>query len=112
MTLIDFSREDIIRAEKEGNHEVYTFIIFLKELVDHGYLDHPTEIGVAKYIISNGTESLTRSQRKVLKEQIMKKFPQNDCELCGEPIPYDELLESYDNGGYCSRCKHNLDKED
>ena len=34
----------------------------------------------------------------------------DECQRCGEDIPWCEMFEALDNGGYCSYCQHVMEK--
>lgn len=34
----------------------------------------------------------------------------DECQRCGEDVPWCEMLEALDNGGLCSYCQHMMEK--
>ena len=40
------------------------------------------------------------------------EFTTNECTQCGNPIPWPEMLDAHDNGGYCGWCWHHKNKDD
>ena len=57
------------------------------------------------FIIDCGTDKLSEESKEVLDKFLSGICPEY-CKQCGEPIPWSEMLEAIDNGGYCSYCEN------
>ena len=84
---------------------------FLQDLVNGNELDGAA-LGITKQVIDRGQESLSERQEAVFEAEVVKKYPQQDCKRCGTEIPWSEMYYSYDNGGHCSYCQHQINKND
>jgi hypothetical protein len=87
------------------------FSSYLQELIDMKALDGPA-LGITKQTIDKGFESLTPKQKHVFIKDVIDPNSLNECGLCPNDIPWCEMTAAVENGGYCSWCKHQLDKED
>jgi len=76
---------------------------FLKELIYGHRLDDPA-LGIAKFVIDNGYDSLSSKQRFVF-EKAMDDYCYDECMRCGNDIPWSEMSSAEDNGGICSWCE-------
>jgi hypothetical protein len=101
---------DLKFAEKDGNFPVTDFASFISQLLDQHILDNDTEIGIATFVKSKGTKSLSINQAKVLKI-IISRYDNEECKVCGEKIPLNEVLDLDDNDGLCSYHKYQSDKD-
>lgn len=105
-----YKSEDLKWVEKDGNHEISDFAGFISDLIARELLNHEAEIGVAKFVESNGTLGLSEKQSNVL-EIIVDKYADEQCNRCGLKIPISEVIESLENGGYCDYCAHQISKD-
>jgi hypothetical protein len=71
-----------------------------------------TALGVAKVVRDRGEDALSSKQQYVYDRYVKKVYLDISCERCDVPIPLCELIEAWDNGGYCSWCAHQLAKWD
>ena len=78
---------------------------FVQDLIDCAYLERPA-LGIAKLWIDQGDDALTHKQKFVLKQHVFGEFTTSECARCSGNIPWSEMLEAYDNGGYCGYCQH------
>lgn len=85
----------------------------LGKLLEDRMLSEDTEIGVAKIVISSGTENLSLKQKAVFENYILKRYLNRICSNCGEEIPWCEMPTlMYDSERKCGKCIHNLEKND
>jgi|SRR6218665_1709429 len=82
---------------------------FLSTLID-GHMLEPMAEGIARIVLDKGVEALSDKQRFVFEKEALGYFYVERCEGCGEDIPWPEMLEAADNGGYCSRCAQAVGK--
>ena len=83
---------------------------FLEQLISSGRTEGK-EAGIAKFFIDNNYESLSDKQKYVL-DRMIDENSIKECERCGSDIPWCEMLEALDNGGYCNYCQHMMEKDD
>lgn len=86
-----------------------SFNDFLKQLVDGAHLDDPA-LGITKKLIAEGRESLSQKQDYIFRTYVLDEFVTEDCSFCGSDIPWSEMYEALDNGGYCGYCVHKMEK--
>lgn len=83
---------------------------FVQDLINSGRIEDK-EAGIAKSMLDKGYESLSEKQKfvfdKAIKNNIVK-----ECRRCGCDIPWCEMLEALDNGGFCNYCQHMMEKID
>lgn len=101
---------DLEFADRDGDGETSGFAQFINDLLANNILEHEAEIGVAKYVDVNGTKELSDKQRSVL-EIIVNKFGGLDCNRCQAKIDWLELAEAHQNGGFCSYCAYQIEKD-
>lgn len=83
---------------------------YLNDLLKSGRLNE-TEAGITRQVIDEGYDSLSDKQKSVFDKMIDK----NSVEVCnfdGSDIPWNEMLEALENGGYSSHGKYLLDDLD
>lgn len=83
---------------------------FLEDLIQSGRLDNK-EIGILRFFLDNGYEALSEKQRYVFNRAIEENSI-DDCTRCAIDIPWCEMLEALDNGGFCNYCLHMMEKEE
>ena len=83
---------------------------FVDDLIKSGRLDDK-EAGIAKRMLDKGYDSLSDKQKYVFDKAIETNYV-SECEMCGCPIPWSEMLEALDNGGLCSHCQYVKEKID
>lgn len=83
---------------------------YINDLISSNSLEGAA-LGIAKQFLDKGYSSLSAKQLKIL-EAILPSESQRNCTACCAPIPWCEMLESRDNGGYCSWCSHQLEKQE
>lgn len=105
-----YNASDLHNAMQDGNHELLEFTEFLSQLSEQEILDNTTEKGILAFVQSKGTEELSTNQAKVL-DIILARYDNQECKLCGEKIPLNEVLFLDENDGFCSYHKHMMDKE-
>lgn len=83
---------------------------FLKDLIDSGRIEG-MEAGITKFAMNNGYETLSNKPKYVF-ERMIKENSIEECKRCSCDIPWSEMLEALDNGGYCNYCQHMMEKND
>lgn len=83
---------------------------YLNGLIESGRIEDK-EIGIIKYFLDHGYETLSEKQRYVFNRAIEDNSV-NVCTRCAIDIPWCEMLEALDNGGYCNYCQHMMEKEE
>ena len=96
---------NINRYDEEG------FAEFLQELLDSGSIDDGKEIGITKQVIDKGYDSLSDKQKWVF-DKMIDANTFDECNRCGDSIPWCEMMYALDNDGLCSYCVHQLEKLD
>ena len=81
---------------------------FVQDLINSGRLEEK-EAGIAKRMLDKGYDSLSEKQRYVF-DKAIENNSVKECKRCGCDIPWCEMLEALDNGGYCNYCQHMIEK--
>ena len=79
------------------------FIDFLQNLIDSGWIEGDIA-GISKQVIDKGYSSLTNQQKYTLKKGITS-YCIEKCKECTHNIPWGDMIDALENGGYCSECK-------
>jgi len=87
------------------------FSDFLIQIINDNRLESGKEIGIMKLAIEKDFESLSEKQRYVLKKAISDMLCEK-CVLCTNDIPWSEMTNAKDNGGFCSSCWYTMNKND
>lgn len=98
---ISMKKERIFEEDFEG---------FVQDLIGSGRLDEK-EAGIAKRMLDKGYDTLSDKQKFVFDKAIENNVIK-ECQRCGCDIPWCEMLEALDNGGYCNYCQHMMEKID
>lgn len=83
---------------------------FVKDLINSDRLEIK-EAGIAKVMLDKGYDYLSDKQKFVFDKSIENNMVM-ECKRHGGDIPWCEMLEALDNGGYCSFCQHMIEKID
>lgn len=83
---------------------------FVRDLVNSGRLEDK-EAGIAKRMLDKGYNSLSVKQKYVF-DKTIRNNTVKECHRCSCDIPWCEMLEAIDNGGYCGWCQHMMEKAD
>jgi hypothetical protein len=67
-------------------------------------------LGITKQVIDKGEDSLSEKQKYVFNNEVLKNYESKSCNLCACEIPWSEMYQALDNGGYCGYCEHKLSK--
>lgn len=94
----------------ELNYEEEEFKGFLEQLISSNRIEG-MEAGITKFVIDNGYETLSVKQKYVF-DRMLDNNSIKECKRCGCTIPWCEMLEALDNGGYCNYCQHMMEKDD
>lgn len=87
------------------------FINYLKDLLSFEMITN-NEIDVVKKVISNNFSKISDSEKEIFLENVITYNYVDECERCGEIIPWCEMIPALHNGGYCSYCQHMMEKDD
>ena len=83
---------------------------FVQDLINSGRLEEK-EAGIAKRMLDKCYDSLSEKQRYVF-DKAIENNSVKECKRCGCDIPWCEMLEALDNGGFCNYCQHMMEKID
>ena len=83
---------------------------FVQQLIDSGRIEGK-EAGIAKLMLDKGYDALSQKQKYVF-DKMIDNNTVKECKLCACDIPWCEMLEALDNGGYCNYCQHMMEKID
>lgn len=83
---------------------------FINSLIEDKRFKDKKEEGIAKFVLDKGYKELSEKQKFVFRESL-SHYTQNDCSRCGLEIPWEEMYESWYNGGFCGGCAHQINKE-
>lgn len=83
---------------------------FVQQLVDYGRLEDK-EAGIAKVMLDKGYDTLSEKQKFVFDKAIERNTIKS-CNRCGCSIPWSEMYEALENGGYCNYCQYMMEKID
>ena len=83
---------------------------FVQQLIDYGRIEGK-EAGIAKLMLDKGYDALSQKQRYVF-DKMIDNNTVKECKRCVCDIPWCEMLEALDNGGYCNYCQHMMEKID
>lgn len=81
---------------------------FVEELINSSRLEGK-EAGIAKQMLDKGYDSLSEKQRYIF-DKAIENNTIDECQRCGVDIPWCEMFEALDNGGYCGYCQHMMEK--
>lgn len=93
---------------KKDRYNEEDFNSFIEQLIESGRIEG-MEAGIAKYMIDHGYEALSTKQKHVFDHMIANNTV-DECKRCAIDIPWCEMLEALDNGGYCNYCQHMMEK--
>lgn len=100
-----FLKRKIIKKERYLEND---FNVFVEELIILSRIEDKEE-GIAKRMLAKGYDSLSDKQKYVF-DKAIEKNAVDKCQRCGIDIPWCEMLEALDNGGYCNYCHHMMEK--
>lgn len=83
---------------------------YLQDLITSGRIDNK-RIGIIRYFLDYGYDALSEKQRYVFNQTIEDNIV-DECTRCAIEIPWCEMLEALDNGGFCNYCQHMMEKDD
>jgi hypothetical protein len=87
------------------------FNSYLQTIVRLGGIE-ASALGITKLVLSQGVEGLSSKQSFVFERDVIDPYYVEKCKFCGTEIPWCEMLEATDNGGYCGWCAHRDSKDD
>ena len=83
---------------------------FVEDLLRLERLDR-VQSGIAKYFLEHGYDALSEKQKYVFNKAIEENTVES-CNRCVMDIPWCEMIEALDNGGYCNYCQHMMEKSE
>lgn len=95
---------------KKSRYNEEDFDGFVEQLIGSGRIDDK-QSGIAKLYLDKGYDILSEKQKYVFDKSIEDNSI-DSCERCGIDIPWCEMLDALDNGGYCNYCQHMMEKEE
>ena len=95
---------------KEKIYKEEDFEGFVEDLINYGRIEGK-EAGIAKLMLDKGYDALSEKQKYIFDKMIGENSV-DECKRCGCDIPWCEMLEALDNGGYCNYCQHMMEKID
>lgn len=81
---------------------------FVQDLISTGRIEGK-EAGIAKLMLDKGYDALSDKQKYVF-DKMIKENSVEECKRCAIDIPWCEMLEALENGGYCNYCQHMMEK--
>ena len=91
----------------DGDEE---FNDYLRELLDYGDLEE-NEVSIVNQIIEEGYASLRPHQKIEFIENVLDQYYVEDCERCGNTIPWCEMYMAASTGdSFCSYCRNIWEK--
>ncbi|MBR1928530.1 MAG: hypothetical protein IJ834_02175 [Paludibacteraceae bacterium] len=81
---------------------------FVQDLISTGRIEGK-EAGIAKLMLDKGYDALSDKQKYVFDKMINENSVE-ECKRCAIDIPWCEMLEALENGGYCNYCQHMMEK--
>lgn len=100
-----FLKRKIIKKERYLENDLNGFV---EELIILSRIEDKEE-GIAKRMLAKGYDSLSDKQKYVF-DRAIEKNTVDKCQRCSIDIPWCEMLEALDNGGYCNYCHHMMEK--
>ncbi len=73
---------------------------------------HETAASITTLYLRDGEKALVGGRLRVFQQYVILPFFTEDCRRCGCSIPGCERIGSWENGGYCGWCNHQLAKLD
>jgi hypothetical protein len=78
----------------------------LEYLIAYDLLEGPA-LGIAKQVLSKGTESLTEKQEYIYQRFVADKYFSLECDRCSTPMPTCEVVYALTEGDdLCAWCRH------
>lgn len=93
------------RRDDEGYSDFLCELLRLEELDE-------TAKGITKLVLDKGEQILSEKQQYVFQKYVIDVYVTMECKRCSCDIPWCEMLEAHDNGGYCSWCAKMLSNDD
>lgn len=81
---------------------------FVQDLISTGRIEGK-EAEIAKLILDKGYDKLSDKQKYVFDKMISENSVE-ECKRCAIDIPWCEMFEALENGGYCNCCQHMMEK--
>lgn len=94
----------------KGRYNEEDFPMFVSQLLECNRIEGAAA-DIAKYFLDYGYESLSDKQKVIFDESIEENYI-SACNRCSIDIPWCEMLEATDNGGYCNYCQHMMEKDE
>lgn len=98
MNIPEYDRNDLQQQIVEDHIE--DFHGFIGSVIEWKTWEDPKEEGILLLTLDKGTKALSEKQHWVL-EQIVKRYEQVECNLCGEKTPWADRVDIAQLGTYC-----------
>ena len=95
-------RHNFYQTDEDGPND------YLTDLINSGALAGPAA-GIARQLIDKGIDSLSDRQWLAFRTGMEPYFVE-ECVRDANNIPWSEMADAVDNGGYCGYCSHMRDK--
>lgn len=92
--------------------EQQEYLDFLEQLLGLEMIDGEAAIGITKMIIDGRVNELSGDQWKTFEKYVAEPNYIDECQRCAGEIPWCEMIDALDNGGYCNYCVHMMEKDD
>lgn len=86
------------------------FNAFVEDLIRMDRLSDK-ESGIAKLYLDKGYDNLSSKQKYIFDKAIENNYI-SACNRCVMEIPWCEMIEALDNGGYCNYCQHMMERSE
>ncbi|MDH3975144.1 MAG: restriction endonuclease subunit S [Deltaproteobacteria bacterium] len=86
------------------------FYLFIDELIKSGELEDEL-LEIVELIAQSGYDYLTENQKDDFNQYIWHQYYTEECGRCGAHIPWIEMFQAYEKGGFCGWCQHMMEKE-
>lgn len=103
-----YNVKQLTREQMEGDYYNSNFAELISELVDRDEFENDIEKGIAKKVMTEGTQGLSEKQSYHL-QKIFDRYNNVKCSICEDVIPLNEVL--YMQSDMCSYHQSKWDKE-
>ena len=84
------------------------FTEYIQQLIGANRLEGAS-LGIAKKVVRDSVDSLSKKQKTVFEQHVMKHYYVKECEIGGHEIEWLEMYEALDTE-ICNYCEHKLHK--
>lgn len=87
------------------------FNYFLKQVIDSEGLSDKAE-GITRLVLAKGIEVLSEKQRYVFQTEVIDEYTVQECDRCGNDVPWSEMFDAVTEDGLCGWCRQLSDHDD